>query len=87
MVAETDFVFDIVARDETQGIAKVELRIDDELIAEAEPPDEDSVPVFRVNMNWLAQGIGKHFVEVIPYRPDGTRGDPAQLTLEVIASE
>jgi hypothetical protein len=87
VVEGTEFVFDIVARDETHGIARVELRIDDETIAEAKPPETDSVPVFRVNMNWLAQGIGKHFVEVIPYRPDGTQGDPAPLTLEVIESE
>lgn len=86
VIEDIEFDFDILARDETAGIAKVELLIDDEPINEASPPDSASVPTFRVSMNWKARGIGQHFVEVIAYRPDGTRGDSAKLTLEVVAS-
>jgi hypothetical protein len=79
--------FDIVARDETAGIAKVELYIDDQLINTATPPEAASEPIFRVQMDWTGVGIGKHFVEVIAYRADGIRGDSAKITLEVIAPQ
>jgi hypothetical protein len=83
VILGTEFDFDIVARDETAGIARVELRINDRLVQEAEPP-EGVVEVFRVQMNWLAQTEGIALVEAIPYRPDGTQGDPARLSLEVV---
>jgi hypothetical protein len=83
VVVGTEFNFDIVARDETVGIGKVELRINDQVIQEAEPP-EGAVDVFRVQMNWLPQNEGIVLVEVIPYRPDGTQGDPSRLSLEII---
>jgi hypothetical protein len=87
VVEEAEFEFEIVARDETAGIAKVELYVDDELINDSSPLDAPAVPVFVVKMNWKAQRIGQHFVEVIPYRLDGTRGDSATLTIEVIPPE
>jgi hypothetical protein len=83
VIVGTEFDFDVVARDETQGIAKIELRINDQMIHEAEPP-EGSVEVFRAQLNWLAGTEGSALVEVIPYRPDGTQGDPARLILEVV---
>src|SRR5262249_42044966 len=61
IIEDTEFDFDIVARDETAGIAKVELMIDDELINTASPTDNPAVPVFYVKMNWKARGIGQHF--------------------------
>ena len=82
VVLGTEFDFDLVARDETAGIGRVELRINDNLIQEAEPP-EGVVNVFRVQMNWVAQSEGSVLVEAIPFRPDGTQGDPARLVLEV----
>jgi len=83
VILGTEFDFDLVARDETAGIARVELRINDTMIQEAEPP-EGVVNVFRVQMNWVAQTEGSALVEAIPYRPDGTQGDPARLILEVV---
>jgi hypothetical protein len=84
VIQGTEFDFDIVARDETAGIAKVELRINDNLVQEAEPP-EGVVGVFRVQMNWLAATAGDALVEAIPYRPDGTQGDPARLVISVVS--
>lgn len=85
IIEGSEFNFDIVARDETAGIAKVELHINDQLIQEAEPP-EGVVNVFRVQMNWVARGEGSVLVEAIPYRPDGTQGDPSRLVLEIVKS-
>lgn len=83
----TDFDFDIVARDETSGIARVELYIDETLINTSSPVADETVPIFRTTMNWLASGIGNHIVEVISYRADGQQSDPARLTIEVLVRE
>lgn len=84
VVEGTEFDIDIVAHDENPGIARVELFIDGESINEASPVDDEIVPVFRVTMNWLAQGIGLHVIEAAAYRPDGTRGDAAVINIEVL---
>jgi len=79
-----EFDFDIVARDNNPGIARVELYIDDTLINSSTPVDDESVPVFRTVMNWRAAGVGRHIIEVIAYRPDGQQSDPARLNIEVL---
>ncbi len=83
IIVGTEFNFDIVARDETAGIGKIELHINDQFIQSAEPP-EGSVGVFRVQMNWVASTEGSVLVEAIPYRANGTQGDPARLVLDVV---
>jgi hypothetical protein len=80
----TEFDFDIVARDDGAGIARIELSVDDTVIHSASPVDAESVPVFRVTMNWRAEGAGLHIVQAIAYRADGTPGDPALINIEVL---
>ena len=84
VIEGTDFDLDILAQDERAGIAKLELYVDGTLVNSVSPQDDLPVPAFRATMNWLAQGIGFHAIEAIAYRSDGTRGDSALLTLEVI---
>jgi len=79
-----EFDLDILAQDEGQGVARVELWADGTLVNSASPAEASSISLFRVTMNWLARGLGLHALEVIAYRADGTRGDAAVLTLEVI---
>ncbi len=79
----TDLTVDIAARDTTLGIGMVEFYVDGELMQSGEPPN-GVVEVFRVNMNWLAEGIGLHTLSAVPYRPDGTRGDETIISIEVI---
>ena len=82
-----EFDFDIVARDGSEGIALIELYVDEVLINFSSPVEEDSVPIFRTTMNWRALGVGLHIIEVIAYREDGQQGDPARITIEVLARE
>ncbi|GAB5493728.1 MAG: hypothetical protein Phog2KO_39430 [Phototrophicaceae bacterium] len=84
---DTDFDFDIVARDSTSGIALVELYVDEIVINFSSPIEDASVPVFRTTMNWRAVGVGRHIVEVIAYRADGQQSDPARITIEVLARD
>jgi hypothetical protein len=86
IVEGTDFDIDILAQDATSGIIKVELYVDGELIQESNPPTNIVEPQYRVIVNWLAQGTGKHVIEAVAYRQDGTRSDAALITVEVIAA-
>lgn len=87
VIEDFDFDIDIVARDDSQGIALIELYVDDLLINFSSPVDSQSVPVFRTAMNWRAIGVGRHIIEVLAYRADGTQGDPARINIEVLARE
>lgn len=87
IIEGTEFEFDIVGRDSGAGVAQIRLYIDETLIGEAFPVEEEAVPVFRARINWLANGVGRHPVEAIAYRADGTRSDSATITIEVLESE
>lgn len=78
-----DMDVDIFAKDSTSGISKIEFLVDDEKINEG-APENGSVPEFRVTMNWLASGIGRHTLSAIAYRPDGTPSDETIISVEVI---
>ena len=78
-----DFDLDILASDSSSGIQKIEMYVDEGLINTAEPVDGPA-PIFRVTMNWLARGLGRHVIYAIAYRPDETPSDESRITLEVI---
>jgi hypothetical protein len=82
----TDLTFDIVARDATAGVVRIELRVDGMLLNETETPDSQPQTVFRVLMNWVAEGEGRHFVSLIAYRADGTPSNELRLLLDVVAA-
>jgi hypothetical protein len=75
---------DIVAQDETAGISKVEFFVDGSLLqtGEAESGNEE---IYRVTMNWLAEGIGLHNLSVIPYRSTGIPGQETMIVVEVVS--
>jgi len=80
----TEFFIDIVALDNTAGIARIELYVDGTLLNSATPETPGQVQVFRVQMNWIASGVGLHVLEAIAYRADETRSDPAGIIIEVL---
>ena len=79
----TDFDIDILAIDESQGIYKIELSVDGELINDNTAVG-GALPQYRVTMNWLAQGVGFHVVSVVAYRADDIRSDETLINIEVI---
>jgi hypothetical protein len=82
-VAEgTDLQIQLLARDSV-GIARVELRVDDLPHQEAAPIESDSVPIFTVDMNWLATGVGLHALQATAYRLDGTASTPTLINVNV----
>jgi hypothetical protein len=82
----TDVQLDIVAQDETAGVAKIELYVDGEFYNEGVVAGEP-VPIFRVTMNWLAAGAGRHTLGLLAYRADGTASDDTLIAVEVVAGE
>ena len=65
-----EIIVDILAEDASAGIAKVEFFIDGVKINEGTPTAATSP--FRVEMNWIASGVGGHTLKVVSYRADGT---------------
>ncbi|MCL4255301.1 MAG: hypothetical protein KJ043_16190 [Anaerolineae bacterium] len=84
VVNNTDLTIDLFAQDSTMGIAKIELYADGALVKEASLPNYDVQNEFRVQVNWLASGLGFHALSAIAYRPDGTRSDETFLSIEVV---
>ncbi len=78
---EVEFL--IVAEDTGEGIARVELLVDDQLIDQSTPEVSAAVPVFTVRMNWQAAGRGFHSVTAIAYRPDGIGSRPVTINVMV----
>jgi len=83
VIDDTDFDIDILGVDPSQGIAKIELYVDGELINENSAVD-GALPQYRVTMNWLAKGVGFHVVSVIAFREDNTRSDEVVINIEVV---
>jgi hypothetical protein len=80
-----DLPIDIFAEDTSVGIARIELRLDGETFRDAAPPNFNVERQFRVEMNWIAEGVGLHTLSAIAYRPDGTRSDETFITIEVVS--
>lgn len=87
VLENADLTLDIIADDETAGVARVEVRVDGVPILDALP--EGGVPVasFRLETNWFAQGIGRHVITAVAFRADGVPSPEAVLILEVQARQ
>lgn len=83
VVQNAEITVDIVAEDDTAGIARIIFMVDGTQINEGAP--DAVVPVFRVAMNWVAGNLGGHTLHAIAYRPDGTQSDEAIILVDVIA--
>ncbi len=86
VVEETDLQIQLLAQDSV-GIARVELRVDDSPHQEATPVEAAAVPIFTVDMNWLAEGVGLHALEATAYRLDGTAGRSTLINVNVTSAD
>jgi hypothetical protein len=80
----TDLTLDIVARDTSIGVSRLEVYLNGVLLREVELADYTVEPVYRVQVNWLADGAGLHALTAVAFRPDGTPSDEGRITLEVV---
>ncbi len=80
----TDLTIELLARDGGEGVARVQLLLDDLPHQEGTPVEAAAVPTFTVTMNWLAAGTGFHSLTAIAYRPDGTASPPTIISIQVV---
>ena len=84
VVEGSELRIDIVAQDSV-GIQKIEVRLNGQLLIPPTWPETGPAPVYRLETNWIATGIGRHVLSAIAYRSDGTRSDETIIEIEVIA--
>jgi hypothetical protein len=88
VVEGSDVQIQLLAQDSIgEGVARVELLVDDQSLQQGVPLISSAVPVFTVEMNWLAEGVGLHSLSAIAFRPDGTASDPAIIRILVVPEE
>lgn len=83
VIEGTEFDIDILAVDQSLGIRRIELYIDDRFVNSSETTDAVKQQ-YRVTMNWFAEGLGWHTVKALALRDNGTRSDAHVITLKVI---
>lgn len=78
----------ISARVENAGpdIARIEIRLDGELLGEAASPNATGAAIFTIEQGWTSQ-LGQHTISVTAFRGDGTSSTPAEVTINVIAQD
>lgn len=74
---------DLVASDTTVGINRIEFYVDGSMLGDGSP-NSGSEEIFRVTMNWLAEGVGLHTLSAIAYRPDSTPSQETTIVVEVL---
>jgi hypothetical protein len=80
--AGQEVIIELIAQDPA-GVARVQLLVDDLPHLEATPVAEPSVPVFVVDMNWLAEGVGRHGMTAVSYRANGSISATESIVVEV----
>jgi hypothetical protein len=85
VVEGTEVEIQLLAQDALgDGIARVELLVDDQPHQEGAPVISSAVPVFTVEMSWVAQGLGLHSMSAVAFRADGTSGPPTTIRILVL---
>lgn len=87
IVENAELSIDLIARDGGAGVARIEFLVDGQKISDALPQDTATVPVFRIETNWLAQGVGLHSLSAVAYRLDGTGSPESIIIVEVVTNE
>jgi len=87
VIQGTDLTIEIVGEDSRDGVARIELLVNDLLHQEGRPLQAIAVPVFTVQLNWLAEIPGFHSFTAIAYRADGTASAPVTIQINVLARE
>jgi hypothetical protein len=79
-----ELTVELLATDPGNGVARVELLVDDLSHQEGKPEVSTAVPTFTVIMNWQAQGVGLHSLTAVAYRQDGSASPPTMIVVSVL---
>lgn len=78
----------VLARVENAGenIDRVEIAVDEAIVATIALPNPAGAPAFTLSQNWLAEGTGTRTLSVTVFRADGTTSAPVTRQIEVVES-
>ncbi len=65
-------------------LSRVEVTLDNSLLAERTDPNPSGAPSFSVAETWRAAGAGAHTIAITAFRADGTASAPAVVTINVV---
>lgn len=66
-------------------IDRVEIVVDDTMVASLAQPNTAGVAAFSVTESWSAAGAGTHTISVAAMRSDGLSSDPAIISISVVS--
>lgn len=66
-------------------VARVEVRVDDSIIADLLEPNSAAAPAFSITQSWPAAGTGAHTISLTAFRADGSASEPASVTVNVVS--
>jgi hypothetical protein len=66
-------------------INRVEVLVDNAIIATLTSPNTTGAAAFSVTQSWLAAGAGQHVIAVTAFRADGSSSAPVSANLNVVA--
>lgn len=65
-------------------IDRVEVSVDDTVVASLPQPNEAAAPSFSITQSWPAAGTGSHEISVVALRGDGSASNEATVSVSVI---
>lgn len=70
----------------SNSVNRVEVLIDNQIVATNPQPNPADAPAFTVTQRWTASGIGQHSVSMVVFRADGTSVTSNIHSIEVVNS-
>jgi subtilase family serine protease len=77
----------VVTALDTTGVSRLDLAADGIVVASFTTPIPTGQPTVAAQLNWNGATEGTHALTVTAYRPDGTAGTPASVTVTVGAGQ
>ena len=65
-------------------IDRVEVLVDDVIVASLTSPNETGAPAFSITQTWPAAGSGAHNISVMAVRSDGSSSEPTSVMVNVV---
>ncbi len=66
-------------------IDRVEVIVDDTVIASLTSPNETGAPAFSITQTWPASGGGSHTIAITAIRADGSASEPASAMVNIVS--
>ena len=79
-----DVIIQALVTNAGSDIDHVEIRVDDEIIADLQTPNPAGAESFSITQTWPAETLGMHSVGITAYRADGTSSQPAVASFGVV---